>query len=141
MRNLSKFDTVDIFSNATLVEPINDGFGKDVSQDAYFDAEDEVDLTEPVRKTLSPPLEFVRGKPLVPYSIEDNDSNDDEEEEMLILKAPIVKKKILIKPIISSLSIGSPAITTGSLTSIVPKTDELVSSSSSSKRRKTDSDV
>jgi hypothetical protein len=66
-----------------------------VKQEAYFEKEDEEE--KPVHGS-SPPLEFVKAAPLVPYGYQEEDAedalDDDDETNGLELKKKIVKKKL-----------------------------------------------
>ena len=76
----------------------NDGFGKsDAAEDAYFEAEEEIVV--PPAANNSPPLEFVRGKPLVPYTLEEEQDEDEDNDEIIIKTGLLVKKKMEIKPL------------------------------------------
>jgi prolyl oligopeptidase PreP (S9A serine peptidase family) len=65
----------------------------DVQEEAYFNMEDEIE------KMDSPPLEFVKGKPLVPYTLEDEEDEHqmETEEEEIQLKPKQVKKGLKIE--------------------------------------------
>lgn len=92
-----KFDEVGYFIFFYFRSMKNDGFGKsDLAEDAYFDAEDD-EMIASAPAPVSPPLEFVRGKPLVPYTMEEEEEDDNDE---LVIQTPVlVKKKIEIKPL------------------------------------------
>ncbi|KAJ2993657.1 Platinum sensitivity protein [Globomyces sp. JEL0801] len=73
---------------------VGDGYAKvDATEEAYFnDSDDETDgKVEPTKRKPSPPLEFVRGTPLVPYGFE-----KDEEDEELQIGKPLKKKAFSI---------------------------------------------
>ncbi|KAJ3272131.1 Platinum sensitivity protein [Terramyces sp. JEL0728] len=76
------------------VEKPKDGYDKiDANEEAYFNdgSDEEEPAPIPAKRLPSPPLEFVRGKPLVPYG------EEDEEEGIELKKSPVVKRKLVMK--------------------------------------------
>ncbi|KAJ3322231.1 Platinum sensitivity protein [Boothiomyces sp. JEL0866] len=78
----------------TAAEKPKDGYDKiDASEEAYFNdgSDEEEPAPIPVKRLPSPPLEFVRGKPLVPYG------EDEDEDGIELKKSPVVKRKLVMK--------------------------------------------